>query len=173
MERRTISLPDGLDGRMRAVQAEVNWSGVACRAFEIELGEIVARKEIMDMESVKQRLKASRLEHDDESFSTGFKSGKEWAGRRASYAQLKRLSQARDATHDWSFDGDYDSSACGPGECFYFIIEPGNDGDREMARGLCETVSDAPDEIMIDGGFVNGFAQGAMEIFGAAVGDYA
>ena len=61
MARMNISVPDNLKDHMDGAEESVNWSKVASRAFEIELGEIAKRKKVKDMNSVVQRLKASKL----------------------------------------------------------------------------------------------------------------
>ena len=42
--RTTISVPSELKARMDAVDESVNWSAVACQAFELKLAEITKRK---------------------------------------------------------------------------------------------------------------------------------
>ena len=43
--RTTISVPADLKGRMNKVKEDVNWSALACQAFQGKLAEIAAKKE--------------------------------------------------------------------------------------------------------------------------------
>lgn len=73
--RTTISLPDDLKARMDEVDQPVNWSAEAAKCFEKLLGEIAARKPKKDMSDIIARLKASKLEGEDESYKLGKKPG--------------------------------------------------------------------------------------------------
>ena len=50
--RTSISVLRDLKKRMNKVKEPVNWSGIACRAFEIHLGDITAKKEHKKMSDV-------------------------------------------------------------------------------------------------------------------------
>ena len=104
--RTTISLPDELKARMDAVGEPVNWSAEAAKCFERLLGEIAARKKEKDMSDVIARLKASKIENDDEVNAAGFEAGRYWAKNIASYAQLRRASNMSTDSKIWSFQGD-------------------------------------------------------------------
>ena len=56
--RTTISIPPDLKARMEAVDEPVNWSALACRAFEQKLAEIIKRKGSSNMNDVINRLGA-------------------------------------------------------------------------------------------------------------------
>src|SRR4051812_13093986 len=58
--RTNISVPQELKARMEAVAEPVNWSSVACEAFESKLAEITARRGARDMREAIERLRASR-----------------------------------------------------------------------------------------------------------------
>ncbi|MBK8639835.1 MAG: hypothetical protein IPN92_16750 [Chromatiaceae bacterium] len=88
--RTTISLPDDLKARMDEVDQPVNWSAEAAKCFEKLLGEIAARKPKKDMSDIIARLKASKLEGEDESYKLGEKAGRVWAEHVASYHELER-----------------------------------------------------------------------------------
>jgi hypothetical protein len=75
MGRRTvqtsISIPSHLRSRMDAVDEQVNWSAIACQAFEQKLAEINKRKELRDISDVVIRLRASRRQFENEQYQAG------------------------------------------------------------------------------------------------------
>lgn len=93
--RTNISVPAPLKRRMEKVR-EVNWSAVAVAAFEAKLASIDQEKKGLDMESVRERLKASKEEHESDSFNQGLDDGELWAKETAEYPELKRLVKLRD-----------------------------------------------------------------------------
>src|ERR1051325_2917552 len=94
--RTTITIPPSLKKQMDAVKEDVNWSAVACRAFEVKLGEIATRKVEKNMETVIQRLRSSKFKHEDKTYNDGKKSGRSWATYQAEYAHLRELQKLRD-----------------------------------------------------------------------------
>src|SRR5438477_10267197 len=89
--RTTISLPGNLKARMDRVKEPVNWSALACRAFEGKLAEIASRKECKAMTDVVERLRVSLRNEQGKSFNEGFGAGRKWAENLATAAQLKQL----------------------------------------------------------------------------------
>src|SRR3954447_17485852 len=89
--RTSISVPPDLKARMDAVAEPVNWSAVACRAFESELAEIVKRKGVRDMKDVIQRLRASKRQSDDGLYHRRNDAGVERAKDKAEALHLERL----------------------------------------------------------------------------------
>ena len=89
--RTTISVPGDLKARMDRVKEPVNWSALACRAFEAKLAEIAARKENKTMIDVVERLRDSLRNQQGESFNEGYETGRKWAENTATAVQLDRL----------------------------------------------------------------------------------
>src|SRR6266446_8123193 len=89
--RTTISVPAQLKVRMEQVRESVNWSAIACQAFENKLAEIAARKENKSMNDVVERLKASLRSDQGKSFNEGYEAGTNWAENTATAAELARL----------------------------------------------------------------------------------
>ena len=58
--RTTISVPLELKKRMDKVKEDVNWSALACRAFEQKLAEVASKKENKTMNDVITRLRHRR-----------------------------------------------------------------------------------------------------------------
>jgi hypothetical protein len=107
--RTTISVPRNLKRRMDAVKEGINWSAVACRAFEDKLAEIDTKKEEKTMAAVIQRLRATK---PDALYQQGHEDGRRWASERAEYDDLVRLEQLytrRRAERGWEnfFERDY------------------------------------------------------------------
>ena len=166
--RMNISVPDKVKKRMDKVRGPVNWSATAVEAFERKLGEIAARKEKKKMTDVIQRLRASKLEGDQESKQSGHAAGESWASHRAEAAELKCL---------WRFcecaKSEYGSvyecltvgeSAFPPGEVLFYAIFPEHDKDREYSLEFWEGYSDGED-VALDASFVAGFAEGAVSVW--------
>jgi hypothetical protein len=89
MARMNIYVSEDLKERMDKAEEKSNWSQVASRAFEVELGEIAKRKKVKDMNSVVQRLKTSKVEYENVSFKDGYECGRKWAEESAEYSELK------------------------------------------------------------------------------------
>jgi hypothetical protein len=90
MAKMTIYVPDDLKGRMDEAEG-VNWSPLACRAFEAKLAEIITQQGAKNVKDVITRLKASKAKTTDEARLRGQKVGKEWASSTAEAIQLERL----------------------------------------------------------------------------------
>ncbi|MBU1702315.1 MAG: hypothetical protein KJ970_12030 [Candidatus Eisenbacteria bacterium] len=175
--RTTISVPADLKRRMDKVTEPVNWSALACQAFQGKLAEIASKKEKKNMSDVIERLRASKRSSDSECYKDGYAAGQEWAKNRAEARELERLDSlqarlAHEPSYGWNeyFDSDYGSSAYGLGERLYFDLDPEYNGDRSAAKDFWECVvgekisSDLPDE------FIRGFAEGALSIWNEVQG---
>ena len=91
--RTTISMPSDLKVRMERVRETVNWSAVACRAFENKLAEIAARKEKKAMSDVVERLRASLRIEQGANYQDGWEAGCVWCKEQASAEELRRLQE--------------------------------------------------------------------------------
>lgn len=99
--RTTITVPFDLKARMKKARAMVNWSAVACEAFERKLEELGPIEEITSVEDALKRMKSvqdlpskSDLVEPNE---TGREAGKHWAMNFAKPDQLKRIEGFRAA----------------------------------------------------------------------------
>jgi hypothetical protein len=169
--RTTISLPAELKARMDAVGEPVNWSAIACRAFEQKLAEITRRRGVKNVRDIVTRLRASKTRQSDEHYNRGFENGKKWAAEEAEAGELERLAAARDGVgYDWDrmFDPDTaDHNAYGACEHLVFIMRPESDGVRQAAADFWEHVAGNDSETLRwdPDGYVRGFAAGALEIW--------
>ena len=156
MARMNIYVSDDLKERMDKAEESANWSQVSSRAFEIELGEIAKRKKVKDMNSVVQRLKASKLEFENVSYKEGYRCGHGWAENGAEYAELK---------HAYEIDAD-DS----------LFINAESDDERAfhvgfIITGVDEKVWDFWEGVFgewepaKDFEFYKGFLEGASEVY--------
>ena len=103
--RTTISVPLGLKARMDRVKEPVNWSALACRAFEAKLAEIAAGKENKVMCDVVERLRASLRSEQGQSFNEGYEAGTRWAENKATAAELTRLQRFQKSNNAQPRDG--------------------------------------------------------------------
>ncbi|MFT5299756.1 MAG: hypothetical protein ACI87E_001235 [Mariniblastus sp.] len=80
---------------MKKARAQVNWSAVACEAFEKTLSELGPIKEITSVEGAVQRMKSLPLGEDgggsELAHKNGVETGKHWALNFASPGQLRRM----------------------------------------------------------------------------------
>jgi hypothetical protein len=74
--RTSISVPLALKKRMDAAKEQINWSAIACRAFEEKLAEIASRKRRKTLDDVIQRLRGSKQKEEDEQYKIGYEAGR-------------------------------------------------------------------------------------------------
>lgn len=80
MTRTSVSVPEALKEKMRAYEAQMNWSAIACRAFE---------KEITQHETV-NRLRKEKQEQS-KGYQDGYRSGQRWVLSTATYRVLLKI----------------------------------------------------------------------------------
>jgi hypothetical protein len=107
--RTTISVPADLKRRMDTLKESVNWSALACRAFEDKLAEIATKAEQDGLDAIIQRLRATK---PDLIYQQGQQDGRRWASEQAECDDLLRLERLHDrkrAGGEWEkfFDRDY------------------------------------------------------------------
>jgi hypothetical protein len=117
--RTTITVPHDLKRRMQGV-SHVNWSAVACQAFEAKLSEFSQRQGAQEMSNTPswddaierlRRLKnlPDTSEHPRD-FEQGFQWGRHWAMATATPQELRRLETLREDGPMWELeahDGKY------------------------------------------------------------------
>ena len=161
----SVSVHPVLKTRMDKVKESVNWSAVACQAFEAKLNEIANQKETRDMSDVIERLRASKQEETSVQYNEGFELGQEWAKGTAGHAELLRLGEYEKSVSPgkWAslFSGD-NQNDYGAGERLYSIIQP-NDGDSGAAKWFWDTAIGEDVELTED--LVRGFAEGALDVW--------
>jgi hypothetical protein len=169
--RTTISIPTDLRARMDKVQENMNWSAIACSAFEIELGRIAARRQVKDIEDVVQRLRASKQESTDQSYNDGFESGQAWAKSKATALELERLTRFRDAMQELEWERCFtsESQASVPKiyEQLYYKMHPEHEGESGAAVRFWDMVvgETRADGLATEGAFVRGFSEGAIAVW--------
>jgi hypothetical protein len=140
--RTTISVPRDLKRRLERCKESINWSALACQAFQAKLAEIATKKEEKNMGDVIERLRASKREADSEHLQAGYAVGQAWAERSALARELERLDSLR---NEILIEGDWETCfivnehcAYGADEWLYFRMHPEFDGDRSMAKEFWE-----------------------------------
>lgn len=83
----SVSVPEELKQRMEGYR--VNWSAVACEAFEQRLMYYEN-----DLDEVIGRLRRSKIENTTEAYEEGRNEGKLWAETTADFSDLKALGRA-------------------------------------------------------------------------------
>jgi hypothetical protein len=167
--RTTISVPRDLKARMDKVKEPVNWSALACRAFEDKLAEIASRKEWKVMSDVVERLRASVRNEQGESFNAGYELGRAWVMNAAEAPQLKRMEAFRKAmktksSTDWEswfwIRGNYK-----PWLELVAIIRDDKNLRAYTALGFWKELVGEPSTKPDDGDFLRGFVDGAVDLW--------
>lgn len=167
--RMNISVSDELKARMDRVKEDVNWSALACRAFEAKLGEIAARKEKKNMQDVIERLKASKIESQGEISAEGRRDGEAWARDHAEYSELREIAKAlRDAEGQpcEAFEVAEENRFTGA-QLFVWTIRPHVKGDIMEAGMFWE--AEGFEKGSPDDDYVQAFAEGAMVVWNQVV----
>jgi hypothetical protein len=165
MARSNISIPDDLKRRMDQVEGErVNWSALACQAFESRLAEIITKQGAKDMEEVVARLRASRMKTSSKLKTAGHEAGVEWAKTSAEAEELRRIEGL--CSSDWAewLAGPFNMSY-GVEECFVFAVQPENDGSRSAVDDFWGQAAPEITRPEINEDFIDGFTNGAMEVW--------
>lgn len=159
MARMTIYVADELKARIDDQKENVNWSEVACRAFEIRLGELAAAKQEKTMSEVIERLRASKLKSEDKMTAAGRESGRWWATHRAEYDALKRIAEidSRDFCSDTPWNNAKNLAAA-----ILYADENRDDYDRDEVE---QVIRDVFDEVSESDEYLVGFIEGATEVF--------
>jgi hypothetical protein len=168
--RTTISVPRDLKARMDKVEASVNWSGVACSAFQAKLLELKSKKEVKSMDDVVARLKAAAELEEKEEYQAGHEAGKRWAKEEATPKQLRRIDdhiEEADRAEWWWYDSSMNWKApFGPRDYFVFAVWPDRKDDRSAADDFFEQALGADAHRAKDDDFLHGFGDGAAEVWG-------
>ena len=164
--RINVYLPGDLRERMDAATDEfdINWSQVAATAFELKLAGIAGRKTKLDMTDTIRRLRASKLQSEEDIYQRGHEAGQDWARRLAEWAELERLAKLG---HDWfAPQGVVGEDAFGVSGNLLMHMNPdeylGNRGAQEM---FWQEATGDDEEPYPDRDFVHGFVDGAVEVY--------
>ena len=168
MAKITIYVNDGLKARMDVIEEPLNWSAIASKAFDIELGKVAERKKEMEMIDVIQRLRADKLGSRATAHNEGFTDGQHWAMEAAGYDQLVRLAAWAEG-ENWmdTFYNPYEPEW--PAMAFYLAVEGKEPPDLEQDNGdgFWERAASAGEASVLTSGYVHGFAEGALNVFSA------
>src|SRR5438094_610841 len=107
--RMNISVPDTLKARMDLIVEAVNWSALACLAFEDKIAEIATRKEKKTMQDVIDRLKVSHRANLDALTTEGLECGRQWAMHKASAVELRRIKEQKELLSPMEWGGLYET----------------------------------------------------------------
>jgi len=150
---------------MDRTKEDVNWSAVACAAFEQKLGQIAAQKEKKTMDDVIQRLRASKSQSDSEHYETGHTDGQAWAKDTAEAEDLRRLDVYRSkhsTVSDWYCAFEHENAY--PAQDIQRVIAPEQERDQLVdfwcvLSGSEDVVDSMPHE------YFRGFVEGALSIW--------
>jgi|GEM_PF-1187500 len=160
--RTTITVPCELKIQMKSVGDYVNWSAVACKAFETKLQDLVQQEDVENLDQVVERLRKLNAERtDSDEHKTGFETGKRWAMNRATPAQLSSLETFRNemSEPEWREMFQHRGGVRELTKCLMHE-EPGRGRGRMFWREILDERPDNTD-------FFAGFAEGALEVWKA------
>jgi hypothetical protein len=169
--RTTISVPPALKEQMETVETSVNWSALACRAFEDKLAEIAAHKEKKDMNDIVTRLRASKRQAEDAQYKAGAEAGREWAGDTAEADELQRLERwSAETRQHWGWDKLFtegNGSDSPVAELVVSTVWPDADGNYgySSVQDLWEQALGDNTSAKDDPSFVKGFVEGALALW--------
>jgi hypothetical protein len=151
IHRTTISIPQDLKERMEAIKDQANWSAVAARAFEAELGRIaMKRSRSMSREDVIKRLQAALKQEAGQSVAVGTGHGRRWAELRATPKDLRRLMRLFEASREWESFADLHRALDPSGNC--------SKDEMTAYTGIEEEMHDDPF-------FIRAFVEGATDVW--------
>ncbi len=166
MPKMSIYVPDEMKARIDEAGDRANWSGIAQRAFGVELNHLESVKEIGSMTDVIERLRASKEKNAEASINDGRKAGRNWAMRWAEYDALKRVAALNaDLLLEIYEEPEIAARA---------IVIEAVVGDRDETRDILKRGSDTAelfsvDEDMIDATLTQewlaGFVEGAQAVW--------
>jgi hypothetical protein len=165
--RTTISVPPDLKERMDSVQESVNWSALACRAFEDKLAEIAVHKEKKDMSDIVTRLRASKRQAEDTQYKAGAEAGREWAGDTAEADDLQRLERWKERC-GWEWEQCFDNNptrSCTVAELVAENVWPDEDRNVPPANEFWERALGEDTSETDNPSFVKGFVEGALALW--------
>jgi len=146
MARLSIYISDELKARMDRIGDGVNWSEVVRPAIQT----IVATHEYRrspNMTTAIERLRASKLDAEQEDITDGKTAGRRWAEQDASYPELRRVAKLSDNCHGI--------------EDLKKAVDPfDNQSQREFLEEIFGDADADPSEV-----YVEAFIDGAQEFF--------
>src|ERR1700733_607916 len=99
MARVSIYVTEDLKTRMDRIGEAANWSEIVRPAILSEVASHEHRKG-KTMATVVERLRASRIKHDQEMETLGAEAGRTWASDTAEFAELQRVSKIEPGPED-------------------------------------------------------------------------
>jgi hypothetical protein len=149
----------------------VNWSAVACRAFEVKLGEITTKRGAKEMKDVVQRLRGQKLEVENEDQQAGYDAGYKWASESADLRELKRLAKLRESLRnnfdDW-FAGDHGHATVTTH--VYECIRDEERADWDETRAFWVDELGVEESSIESVSFIQGFVEGALAVWDSVEG---
>jgi hypothetical protein len=171
MARVNIYVPDDLKRRMDEAEG-VNWSPLACRAFEMKLAEVSAKKKEKNMNDVINRLKGSANKYNDEAYLEGKEHGRKWAEDHATTEELGSLEKLTSSWDEGLWDRALDPA---PTEEYTgrevlfnqirFNHRERGRGDRAAARFFWDETEPQMCREYDGPRYLRGFADGALDLW--------
>lgn len=183
--RRSVMIPLDLFKRMANVSV-VNWSEVACQAFELKLTElakladtahVVEMPQSQDSATVPastpnladviERLRASKQSLNRKGYIEGLKAGQDWAVAHATAAELQALERFRKhhRDRDWETFFEFNNTLHTYAEALVMGFLP-DLADVAAARRFWDlAVGQKREEDLDNPIFIKGFAEGALQVW--------
>jgi len=149
---------------MDRVREPMNWSAIAAEAFELKLGDLARNRKEKTMETVVERLRASKIRRESALEKEGRDLGAKWAKNMAEFDELQRISEIN--LNEW-FSGQ-PNAPYGWADYLAFGVLGTNidDADRDASHYFWQrAVGNVRDERLSSEEFLTGFVQGAEGVF--------
>lgn len=163
MARTTISIPDDLKKRMDKVREEINWSAIAAQAFELKLGELAERRKEKTMDTVVERLRASKIKRVSQVQKEGYALGADWAKDQAEFDELERVASIDVGAYFVGIPMAPYSSA--DWLAFEILGTGEDDRDHTVSRDFWDSAIGDLDKRLESEDFLSGFCNGAADIY--------
>jgi len=103
MPRITVYVPDDLKTRMEEAGDDLNWSAITQRAIQAAIATQTLKRNPTDMNSVIERLRASKRQSDEASHQRGKECGAKWAKEAAEYDELRNVWEIYGPKEEWDW----------------------------------------------------------------------
>jgi hypothetical protein len=164
--RVNVYVPGDLKSRMDSIGERVNWSGVACAAFERKLLELQSEQEAESDEALIARLAAAQELEEDQDYAAGLEAGRRWARRSATARQMRRIAEYAERVEEWwDVESPRWNAPFGASACFAFAVWPDRNEDRQAPAEFWEGAL-AEEACRVDeSAYLRGFGEGVLAVW--------
>lgn len=159
---------------MDKVKVGVNWSALACTAFENKLNELNTvkheeKKMTDDLLPVIARLRDSRDSFERAEYREGFEQGQKWVTgdheHVATYHELERIENWRISLDKAEWFRMFTGDARDPEPIFVQLVRPDEDNSQDSSEFWNDILDDPDGTRLPDRQWLRGFIEGALSVW--------